>query len=161
MRHDDELRTVGEAPEELDEAPDVRVVEGRLDLVEQVEGARPREEEREEERDRAERLLAAREKREPRDPLAGRLELDLDAVLLAPSERAIVDVLFESPGEFAIEHTTPGQSYRLGEITVTDERAEIVRYNANYYDPYSEIIEASDVLVNRPFNVGLRVGRQF
>jgi len=57
---------------------------------------------------------------------SGRYEREelVEAVLLAPSERAIVDVLFESPGEFAIEHTTPGQSYRLGEITVTDERAD-------------------------------------
>src|SRR5581483_8139224 len=43
--------------------------------------ARPGEEEREQERDRAERLLAAREEREPRDALAGRAQLDLDAGL--------------------------------------------------------------------------------
>src|SRR5581483_452097 len=60
---------------------DVRVVERGLDLVEQVERARPGEEEREQERDRAERLLAAREEREPRDALAGRAQLDLDAGL--------------------------------------------------------------------------------
>ena len=72
MRDDDELRPVGEAAQELDEAPDVRVVERGLDLVQEVEGARPGEEEREEERDRAERLLAAGEEREPRDALAGR-----------------------------------------------------------------------------------------
>jgi hypothetical protein len=59
VRDDDELRAVGVAAEQLDEAADVRVVERGLDLVEEVERARPREEEREEERDRAERLLAA------------------------------------------------------------------------------------------------------
>ena len=80
---DDELRAVGVAAEELDEARDVRVVERSLDLVEEVERARPREEEREEERDRAERLLAAGEEREARDALAGRPELDLDARLAA------------------------------------------------------------------------------
>src|SRR5207247_8626353 len=68
-------------PQEARETADVRVVERRLDLVEQVEGARPGEEEAEEERDRAERLLAAGEEREPRDALAGRAQLDLDAVL--------------------------------------------------------------------------------
>src|SRR4029434_10677411 len=62
-------------------AADVRVVEGSLDLVEQVEGTRSRQEEREQERDRAERLLAARQEREPRHLLAGRTELDLDARL--------------------------------------------------------------------------------
>src|SRR5262249_40276024 len=76
---DDELRPVGEAAQERDEAPDVRVVERRLDLVEQVEGARPREEEREQERDRAQRLLAAGQQRQARDALARRSELNLDA----------------------------------------------------------------------------------
>src|SRR5262249_14957838 len=65
--------------EELDEAADVRVVERRLDLVEKIERARPGEEQREEEGDRAERLLAAGEKREPLDALAGGTQLDLDA----------------------------------------------------------------------------------
>src|SRR5207247_3378885 len=74
---------LGELSQELDEAPDVRVVERGLDLVQKVEGARAREEEREEERDRPERLLAAREKREARDALARRLQLDLDPGLLA------------------------------------------------------------------------------
>src|SRR5207248_1943727 len=59
-------------------APDSRDVERGLNLVEQVERTRPREEQREEERDRAERLLAAREKRQPLHPLAGRPQLDLD-----------------------------------------------------------------------------------
>ena len=70
VRDDDELRAIRVAAQELDEARDVRVVERGLDLVEEVEGARPREEEREEERDRPERLLAAGEEREPRDALA-------------------------------------------------------------------------------------------
>ena len=81
MRDDDELRAVGVAAEQLHEARDVGVVQGSLDLVEEVEGARPREEEREEERDRAERLLSPGEERESRDPLAGGPELDLDSVL--------------------------------------------------------------------------------
>ncbi len=45
----------------------------------------------------------------------------VDDVLLSPSERAIIDVLFETPGEFTIAHNTPTQSYVLGAITVTDE----------------------------------------
>ena len=61
MRDHDELRPVGVRTEELGEAADVRVVERGLDLVEQVERARPGEEESEEKRDRAERLLAAGE----------------------------------------------------------------------------------------------------
>ena len=85
---DDELRAVGVPAEELDEARDVRVVERCLDLVEEVEGARPGEEEREQERDRAERLLAAGEERETRDALAGRAQLDLDPRLRRPRSPA-------------------------------------------------------------------------
>jgi FtsP/CotA-like multicopper oxidase with cupredoxin domain len=47
----------------------------------------------------------------------------VDSVLLAPSERAVVDVLFDTPGTFALEHTTPERVYRLGAITVIDEPA--------------------------------------
>ncbi len=81
VRDDDELRAVRVAAQQLDEARDVRVVERSLDLVEEVERARPREEEREEERDRAERLLASGQQREPRDALARRPQLDLDPEL--------------------------------------------------------------------------------
>ena len=31
----------------------------------------------------------------------------VEEVLLAPSERVVVDVLFEEPGELALEHRTP------------------------------------------------------
>src|SRR3954471_1389090 len=82
VRDHDELRTVGVRAQELREATDVRVVERCLDLVEEVERARPREEEREQERDRAEGLLAARQKRQARDALPGRAQLDLDPGLL-------------------------------------------------------------------------------
>src|SRR5262249_57231020 len=49
---------------------------------EQVDRARPREEEREEERDRPERLLASGEQRQARHLLPSRTELDLDAGVL-------------------------------------------------------------------------------
>src|SRR6185437_16635257 len=81
VRDHDELGAVRVAAQQLDEAADVRVVERRLDLVQEVEGARPREEEREEERDRTDRLLAAREQGQARDPLARGAQLDLDALL--------------------------------------------------------------------------------
>ena len=45
----------------------------------------------------------------------------VDDVLLSPSERAIVDVLFETAGTFNIAHNTPTKSYMLGAINVTDE----------------------------------------
>src|SRR4051794_35503163 len=57
---------------------------------------------------------------------SGRAEHEhfVEDVVLAPSERAVVDVLFEQPGEFVLEHRTPEKTYRLGAVTVADERAE-------------------------------------
>jgi FtsP/CotA-like multicopper oxidase with cupredoxin domain len=53
---------------------------------------------------------------------SGRVEHEefVEQVLLAPSERTVVDVLVESPGELALEHQTPNRTYRLAAITVTD-----------------------------------------
>ena len=48
----------------------------------------------------------------------------VEEALLAPSERVVVDVLFDEPGELTLEHRTPDRSYRLAGITVTDEPAE-------------------------------------
>jgi FtsP/CotA-like multicopper oxidase with cupredoxin domain len=52
---------------------------------------------------------------------SGRFEHErlVDDVLLAPSERAVLDVLFESPGEARLEHRTPDRVYELGRFTVS------------------------------------------
>lgn len=42
----------------------------------------------------------------------------VDSVVLGPSERAIVEVLFEKAGSFALEHMTPQKTYTLGSIEV-------------------------------------------
>lgn len=44
----------------------------------------------------------------------------VDSVLLSPSERAIVEVMFDQPGTFTIENKTPQQTYKLGTIAVSD-----------------------------------------
>jgi FtsP/CotA-like multicopper oxidase with cupredoxin domain len=56
---------------------------------------------------------------------SGRVEHEefVSEVLLAPSERAVVDVLFDQPGELVLEHRTPERTYRLAAITVSEERA--------------------------------------
>jgi FtsP/CotA-like multicopper oxidase with cupredoxin domain len=53
---------------------------------------------------------------------SGRVEYEefVEHVVLAPSERTVVEVLVESPGELILEHHTPNQSYRLAAITVTE-----------------------------------------
>jgi FtsP/CotA-like multicopper oxidase with cupredoxin domain len=55
----------------------------------------------------------------------GRIETEefVDDVVLSPSERAVVDVLFDRPGVLAVEHHTPDHVYTLGNIEVERGRA--------------------------------------
>jgi FtsP/CotA-like multicopper oxidase with cupredoxin domain len=63
----------------------------------------------------------------------------VEDVILAPSERAVVDVLFDQPGELTFEHRTPDRIYRLASISVGEQQAEpsldtefeILRVNAD------------------------------
>jgi FtsP/CotA-like multicopper oxidase with cupredoxin domain len=48
----------------------------------------------------------------------------VEEVLLAPSERVVVDVLFPDAGELELQHRTPERTYRLASITVADEQAD-------------------------------------
>jgi FtsP/CotA-like multicopper oxidase with cupredoxin domain len=56
---------------------------------------------------------------------SGRVEHQefVDQVLLGPSERAVVDVLVDRPGELILEHRTPDRTYRLATLLVREERA--------------------------------------
>jgi FtsP/CotA-like multicopper oxidase with cupredoxin domain len=56
---------------------------------------------------------------------SGRYEHDdfVEEVVLAPSERAVVDVLFSVPGQLTLEHHTPERSYPLAAIAVAEESA--------------------------------------
>src|SRR5690242_14033788 len=56
---------------------------------------------------------------------SGRMEHEefVSEVILAPSERAIVDVLFDQPGQLELQHRTPDRTYRLATITVTGDQA--------------------------------------
>jgi FtsP/CotA-like multicopper oxidase with cupredoxin domain len=47
----------------------------------------------------------------------------VDSVILAPSERVVIDVLFEQPGQLTLEHRTPERTYTLATIEVGDEPA--------------------------------------
>jgi len=44
-------------------------------------------------------------------------------VMLAPSERAIVEVLFDKAGTYTLEHRSPEKSFTLGAVTVDDAAA--------------------------------------
>jgi FtsP/CotA-like multicopper oxidase with cupredoxin domain len=50
-------------------------------------------------------------------------ETFVEEVLLSPSERAVVDVLFDAPGEVRLEHRTPDHVYDLGSFSVADTAA--------------------------------------
>jgi FtsP/CotA-like multicopper oxidase with cupredoxin domain len=52
----------------------------------------------------------------------GRYEREewVEGVVIAPSERAIVDVLFDNAGTFTFQHVTPGRSYPLSRVTVVE-----------------------------------------
>ena len=57
---------------------------------------------------------------------SGRVEREelVEDVILAPSERVVVDVLFDKPGTVTLEHRTPERVYSLAVITVAEEAAE-------------------------------------
>jgi FtsP/CotA-like multicopper oxidase with cupredoxin domain len=57
---------------------------------------------------------------------SGRLEHEIfvEEVLLAPSERGVIDVLFDTSGSVLLEHRTPGRTYELGTIRVSDDPIE-------------------------------------
>lgn len=48
----------------------------------------------------------------------------VDSVLLSPAERGIVEVFFEKPGTYNIEHKTPQKIYILGRVIVSSKKAE-------------------------------------
>ena len=63
----------------------------------------------------------------------------VDEVVLAPSERVVVDMLFDEAGDITLEHRTPERVYPLAAIHVSEDRAgesfaeqfEILRTNAD------------------------------
>jgi suppressor of ftsI len=46
----------------------------------------------------------------------------VDSVLLGPSEREIVEVLFDKAGTYTLEHNTPNKTYTMGTIQVSSEK---------------------------------------
>jgi len=75
---------------------------------------------------------------------SGRYEREeiVDSVVIAPSERVVIDVLFEQSGQLTLEHRTPERTYSLATIDVSSEPAttplpgqfETLRRNAEWSD---------------------------
>jgi FtsP/CotA-like multicopper oxidase with cupredoxin domain len=57
---------------------------------------------------------------------SGRCEREelVESVVLAPSERVVVDVLFETPGAAALEHRTPERTYELAAVAVGESSVD-------------------------------------
>lgn len=45
-----------------------------------------------------------------------------DSVTIAPSERAIIEALFDESGTYMLEHKTPTKTYTLGNVEVSEEK---------------------------------------
>ena len=60
---------------------------------------------------------------------SGRYEREelVEGVILAPSERAIIDVLLDESGDLMLEHRTPDRTYDLATITVASAPPEASR----------------------------------
>jgi FtsP/CotA-like multicopper oxidase with cupredoxin domain len=77
---------------------------------------------------------------------SGRVEHEafVEDVILAPSERVVVDVCFESPGQLVLQHRTPDRTYKLADITVTDEQA-----TPSLADGFAELRTAPELAAHR------------
>jgi FtsP/CotA-like multicopper oxidase with cupredoxin domain len=76
----------------------------------------------------------------------GRVERQepVEEVLLAPSERAVVDVLVDQPGELTLEHRTPDRAYRLAAVTVGEEQA-----TPSFATQFEVLQSASELIAER------------
>jgi FtsP/CotA-like multicopper oxidase with cupredoxin domain len=63
------------------------------------------------------------------------------SVVLAPSERSIVEVLFEKEGQFDLKSISPLKTYVLGSFIVTNEKAE-----KSFVKEFSVLRENNDVI---------------
>ena len=50
-------------------------------------------------------------------------ETFVDSVIISPSERAIIEVLFDKVGTYTLHHKTPEKTYTLGTINVSSDKA--------------------------------------
>jgi FtsP/CotA-like multicopper oxidase with cupredoxin domain len=57
---------------------------------------------------------------------SGRVEHEqfVEAVMIAPSERVVIDVYFENAGQFELEHRTPDKTYTLAAVEVNSQPVE-------------------------------------
>src|ERR671931_2855258 len=70
----------------------------------------------------------------------------IQEVLLAPSERVVLDVLFPDTGDLELQHRTPERTYRLASISVSDEPPE-----ESYADQFAQLRTNADMVELREY----------
>lgn len=84
-----------------------------------------------------------------------------DGVILSPSERAIIEVLFAQAGSYKLEHKTPERMYTLGTIIVASEKV-----TASYAKEFTVLRSNKDIqseidqfrpLFNKPADKNLKL----
>ena len=90
------------------------------------------------------RIPGARMKLVGRDH--GRVEHEefVEEGVISPSERVVMDVLFDRAGEFALEHRTPDRAYGLGTVRVSER--PVVR---SYEREFSTLRRSEDLAAER------------
>ena len=68
----------------------------------------------------------------------------VEGVILAPSERVVVDVLFDRSRGLMLEHRTPDRAYPLATITVADEPADL-----SFAAEFEELRTNADMVAER------------
>ena len=68
----------------------------------------------------------------------------VDDIVLAPSERVVVDVLFDKAGDLTLEHHTPERVYPLAAIHVSDQRIE-----PSYAEQFEVLRTNADMVAER------------
>ena len=68
----------------------------------------------------------------------------VEEVILAPSERVVVDVLFDRAGALTLEHRTPDRVYLLSTISVSEEQAR-----PSLADEFANLRTSADMVAER------------
>ena len=88
-------------------------------------------------------------------------EFFVNSIIVSPSERSVVEVLFDKPGEYKIKHVNPDNTYALGKVKVLNENTDI-----DYSSQFSiikenkyvrEEVEQYKSYVNRSPDVNLKL----
>ena len=93
---------------------------------------------------------------------SGRCEREqfVEEVILAPSERVVVDVLFETPGQLTLEHRTPDRTYTLADVTVTRGARRRRRWPSAFASPaHRPRADAPSASGSRPYSTRRRTRR--